>query len=95
MKTNELESLDQTYFAGAEAIVSLSLDASKSDHYPKELNILYNAVEVSQQSTKNFSVTTIILFMALPFLAAAITLYVLVRLCIWKYRGMVPSNLAE
>lgn len=42
-----MESLSDVYFTGAEAVVKLALDADRTRHYPRELSLIYDTVQMS------------------------------------------------
>ena len=49
----------------------------------------------SSQDESTYSAKTVILFMLLPFGLAGLALYLAVRFCLKKYRGMVPDDFVE
>ena len=100
-----LKTLSQVYFIGAEAVVTVILkDPTKSDHYPSELNLIYNIIEIyntklpavaSDSSDSTYSAKTVVIFMLLPFALAGLALYLALKFCLNKYRGMAPDDFAE
>lgn len=87
---------------GVEAIVKLELESLQTKHYPTELSLIYDVIELSDNSSprpdasgSNYSTSTILLWVLLPFAVAGLALYLSIRFFIKKYRGMVPDDLVE
>jgi len=84
---------------GAEAIVNIEPSSSKDEHYPRQLNMIYDVIEITNSKLpvmkdirNGFSVKNIIFWILFPFALAGLALFFAIKFCIKKYRGMVPDN---
>lgn len=89
-----MDDIDGMYFAGAEAVVTLAVDSSQAEHYPRQVRMLYDTLEIDKNSaSKEYSLETILTTIILPIMIIALIVYCLARWCIGK--GMLFGNLVE
>jgi hypothetical protein len=65
-----------------------------AEHYPRQLSLIYDTVEVTNQNSKGNSSHSIIIIL-LPVLLATIAFLCIFRFCIRRYKGMLPDDLVE
>lgn len=70
------------------------LDPIKGALYPQELYFVYDTVEVNN-SPGQYSFKDLAAWAIIPFVVAGMLLFLALRFCISKYKGMVPDTLAE
>lgn len=77
--------------------------AEGSEEYPSRLKLVYETVELSNlrssgsqaQPSTSYSPQVILLWFLLPFALAGAALYLALKYCIKKYRGLLPNELIE
>lgn len=94
---------EQIYFVGAEAEVQIEASEEASEEYPGRLKLVYETIELSNirssnnqvQPSTSYSPQVIVLWFLLPFAIAGAVLYLALKYCIQKYRGLLPDELIE
>lgn len=94
---------EQIYFVGAEAEVAIEASELASEDYPSRLKLVYEIIELSNirssnsqvQPATSYSPQVVVLWFLLPFAIAGAALYLALKYCIRKYRGLLPDELAE
>lgn len=82
----------------------MQIEASAgSEEYPDRLRLIYETIELSNirssssqaQPATSYSPQVVVLWFLLPFAIAGAALYLALKYCIKKYRGLLPNELIE
>jgi hypothetical protein len=81
-------------------VVSITASPEANNNYPDSLRLIYEVIQLAnvaapviEASTSQSSVKLIIMWILLPFAIAGLLLYLALKYCMQKYRGMVPNDL--
>lgn len=80
---------------GGEAVVSITTTPEADSNYPDSLRVIYEVVQLANVAAPVVITTSklIVVWIVLPFAIAGVLLYLSLKYCMQKYRGMVPSDL--